>query len=219
MVGYTSSTSSFFEQANSLLSYIPINVISQSWQDVPTGKPIPYVEATSVWAEKTEQKDGLIACDISNLKLKWLEDKQRGSNQHTSKVQATNANPPHKLEVDLEDFFGKSKTQKGSYIHKEYVITTCQVQDVGQHAAAELVPLTSGNDSHIDLFATQPSRQKTQTDVLDDDPFLSWEADFQSAKPELNILGLSLGASTVPPANNPFHLTEENKGSVQDSSP
>ena len=137
-----------------MLSYIPINVISQSWQDVPTGKHIRYAEATSVWDEKIEQKDGLIACDISNLKLKWLEDKQRGSNQHTSKVQATNANPPHKLEVDLEDFFGKSKTQKGSYIHKEYVITTSQVQDVGQHAAAELVPLASGNDSHIDLFAT-----------------------------------------------------------------
>ena len=120
--------------------------------------------------------------------------------------------------VDLEDLFGKSKTPKGSDIHKEYVITTSQVQDVGQHASAELVPLASGNDSHIDLFATQPSRQKTQTNVLDDDPFLSWEADFQSAKPELNILGLSLGASTVPPADNPFHLTEENKGSVQDSS-
>ena len=48
----------------------------------------------------------------------------------------------------------------------------------------------------------------------DDDPFLSWEADLQSAKLELNILGLSLGTSTVPPADNPFHLTEENKGSV-----
>ena len=81
---------------------------------------------------------------------------------------------------------------------------------MGQHAAAELVPLTSGNDSHIDLFATQPSRQKTQIDVGDDDPFLSWEADFQSAKPELNILRLSLGASTVPPVDNPFHLTKEN---------
>ena len=53
----------------------------------------------------------------------------------------------------------------------------------------------------------------------DDDPFLSWEADFQSAKIELNILGLSLGASTVPPVDNPFHLIEENKGSVQDSIP
>ena len=105
MVGYTSSTSAFFEQANSLLSYIPIKVISQSWQDVPTRNPIPYAEATSVWAEKIEQKDGLIACGISNLELKWLEDKQRGSNQHTSKVQATNANPPHKLGVDLEYFF------------------------------------------------------------------------------------------------------------------
>ena len=52
----------------------------------------------------------------------------------------------------------------------------------------------------------------------DDDAFISWEADFQSPKPELNILGLSLGASTVPPTDNPFHLTEENKGSVQDSS-
>ena len=139
----------------------------------PTRKPIPYAEATSVWAEKTEQKDGLIACDISNLELKWQEDKQRGSNQHTSKVQAANANPSHKLGVDLEDFFRKSKTEKGSYIHKEYVITTGQVQDVGQHGSAELVPLASGNDSHIDLFATQPSRQKTQTDVLDDDPFIS----------------------------------------------
>ena len=163
-----------------------------------------------MWDEKIEQKDGLIACDISNLKLKWMEDKQRGSNQHTSKVQAANANPSHKLGVDLEDFFRKSKTQKGSYIHKEYVITTGQVQDVGQHASAELVPLTSGNDSHIDPFATQSSRQKTQTNVGDDDPFLSWEADFQSAKPELNILGLSLGASTVPPSDNPFHLTKEN---------
>ena len=123
-MGYTSGTFVFFEQSNSLLSYIPIKVISQSWQDVPTRKPIPYAEATSVWDEKTEQKNGLIACDISNLELKRLEDKQRGSNQHTSKVQAANANPPHKLGVDLEDFFGKSKTQKGSYIHKEYVITT-----------------------------------------------------------------------------------------------
>ena len=131
MVGYISGTSAFFEQANSLLSYIPIKVISQSWKDVPTGKPIPYAEAISVWDEKTEQKDGLIACDISNLELKWQEDKQRASNQHTSKVQATNANPRHKLGVDLEDFFGKSKTQKGSYIHKEYVITIGQVQDVG----------------------------------------------------------------------------------------
>ena len=101
MVGYTSGTSAFFEQANSLLSCIPIKVISQSWQDVPTGKLIPYAKATSVWDEKTAQKDVLIACDISNLELKWKEDKQRGSNQHTSKVQATNANPPHKLEVDL----------------------------------------------------------------------------------------------------------------------
>ena len=81
---------------------------------------------------------------------------------------------------------------------------------MGQHASAELLPLASGNDSHIELFATQPSRQKTQTDVGDDDPFLSWEADFQSAKPELNILGLSLGASTVPLADNTLHLTKEN---------
>ena len=71
MVGYTSGTSAFFEQANSLLSYIPIKIILQSWQDVPTGKLVPYAEATSVWAEKIEQKDGLIACDISNLELKW----------------------------------------------------------------------------------------------------------------------------------------------------
>ena len=53
----------------------------------------------------------------------------------------------------------------------------------------------------------------------DGDPFISGEADFQSAKPELNILGLSLGASTVPPADNSFHLTEENKRSIQESSP
>lgn len=50
----------------------------------------------------------------------------------------------------------------------------------------------------------------------DDDPFLSWEADFQSAKPELNVLGLkSPDTSSVPSASYPFHLTEENKGSVQ----
>ena len=117
-----------------------------------------------MWAEKTKQKDGLIVCDISNLELKWPENKQRGSNQHTSKVQAANANPPHNLGVDLEDFFGKSKTQKGSTIHKEYIITTGLVQDVGKHASVELVPLVSVNDSHIEFFATQPSKQKTQID-------------------------------------------------------
>lgn len=211
------AASSFQISFASTLAYQLLMASFQSQgSDVPTGKPIPYAEATSVWAEKTEQKDGLIACDISSLELKWPEDKQRGSDQHTIKAQAANANPPHRLGVDLEDFFGKSKSQKGSDIHTEHVITTGQVQDVGQHASAELVPLSSGNDCHIDLFATQPSRQKTQTDVGDDDPFLSWEADFQSAKPELNILGLkSLGGSAVPSADNPFRLTEENKGSVQ----
>lgn len=203
----------------SFASTLAYQLLTASFQpqgsDVPTGKPIPYAEATSVWTEKTEQKDGLIACDISSLELKWPEDKLRGSNQHKSKAQTTNANPSYRLGVDLEDFFGKSKSQKGSDIHKEYIITTGQVQDVGQHASAELVPPASENDSHIDLFATQPSRQKIQTDVGDDGSFLPWEADFQSAKPELNVLELkSPDTSSVPSADFPFHLTEENKGSV-----
>lgn len=179
--------------------------------DVPTGKP--YAEATSVWAEKTEQKDGLIACDISSLELRWPEDKLRGFNQHTSKAQTATVNPPYRLGVDLEDFFGKSKSQKGSDIQDT---TTGKVQDVGQHVSAELVPLASENDSHLDFFATQPSRQNIQTDVVDDNPFFSWEADFQSAKPEGNVLGLkSSDTPAAPSADYPSHLTEENKESVQ----
>lgn len=148
------AASSFRISFSSTLAYQLLMASFQSQgSDVPSGKPIPYAEATSVWAEKTEQKDGLIACDISSLELKWPEVKPGGSIQHTSKTQSANANPLHRLGVDLEDFFGKSKSQKASDINKEYVITTGQVQDVGQHASTELVPLASENDGHIiDLF-------------------------------------------------------------------
>lgn len=209
------AASSFTMSFASTLAY---QLLMASFQpqgsDVPTGKPIPYAEATSVWAEKTEQKDGLIACDISSLELKWPEDNLRGFNQHTSKAQMANANPPYRLGVDLEDFFGKSKSQKGS---DNQDTTAGKVQDVGQHASVELVPPASENYSHMDFFATQqPSRQNMQTGVVDDDPFFSWEADFQSAKPEVNILGLeSSDTPAAPSADYTFHLTEENKGSVQ----
>eukprot|EP01018_Ginkgo_biloba_P039909 Gb_39897 [translate_table: standard] len=193
--------------ASTLAYQLLMDSFQQDVSEVILGTPRPYTERKSVRIQRTEPKDGSIAYDISSLELKWPEDESERSNMHTSKLQSANVNTPHVNGVDLEDFFGESKSQKASDVRKESVTSIDQTRDVEYHAPANVVAQSSANESYVDLFSSQLGRQETHVNTEDNDPFLSWENDIKIANAAIK----TVGSESADSGGDPLYLTETTK--------
>ncbi|GLJ43281.1 hypothetical protein SUGI_0898710 [Cryptomeria japonica] len=165
--------------ASTLAYQLLMNSFQPQDSEVATGKGTQHVEAASLQTQQTETVDGLIACDILNLVLKWPEDEAR-SKEQASVTQTASANAPHGMEFDLEDFFVQSKSHNVVGPLKEIFTSTHHVEDVQWHAPADSMPQVSLSEIKIDLFGAQQGRQ-TQTHA-GDDPF----GDFKSVNSTLD---------------------------------
>ncbi|KAH9297211.1 hypothetical protein KI387_028893 [Taxus chinensis] len=133
--------------------------------EVTIGNSTRQIEVSSSQTQQTEPKDGQIACDILNLVLRWPEDEAR-SKEHTSTTQTANLIVPSGLGVDLEDFFGQSKSHNVTDFPKDFFTSTQDIEDVKWHAPAVTIPKVGVSESHVDLFGAQPGMQQTQTPTI-----------------------------------------------------